>query len=242
MTNVAIVIGARSTIGKSIIRQLADDESVDHIVAVSRVASTQEVENDYKLRYVATDYSEASISLICEELACCKGSITRVIICNGVLHTKDIAPEKRLEDISAASLLEIMNINAIIPVLWLSKIAPLLRGEKTCRVAVLSARVGSIEDNRSGGWYAYRASKAALNMLIKTAAIELRRRAPNVKLIAFHPGTTDTQLSKPFQRSVPDGKLFTPDYVASVLLKLLETLNPATEVEFFDWNGQPVPW
>jgi hypothetical protein len=79
-------------------------------------------------------------------------------------------------------------------------------------------------------------------MLIKTAAIEFRRRAPNVKLIAFHPGTTDTKLSKPFQRSVPEGKLFTPDFVAGALLKLLKTLDPYNEEEFFDWNGQPVPW
>ena len=158
------------------------------------------------------------------------------------MHTDKISPEKRLEDISFDTVSEVIHINTIIPLLWLSNIVPLLKSRQTCRVAILSARVGSISDNRSGGWYAYRASKAALNMLIKTAAIELRRRAPNVKLIAFHPGTTDTKLSKPFQRSVPEGKLFTPDFVAVALIKLLKKLDPNSEEEFFDWNGQPVPW
>jgi NAD(P)-dependent dehydrogenase (short-subunit alcohol dehydrogenase family) len=136
-----------------------------------------------------------------------RARLLKLIICNGILHTDEISPEKRLEDISASSMREILNVNTVIPLLWLAKLAPLLKSKNTCRVAILSARVGSIEDNRSGGWYSYRASKAALNMLIKTAAIELRRRAPNVKLIAFHPGTTDTRLSKPFPEISARGKV-----------------------------------
>ena len=242
MVNIAIIIGAGSSIGGSLINELTQDESVDRIVAVGRGASPEFLEHGEKVSYLRSDYSEESISAICLELMSSKGSITQLIICNGILHTDAISPEKRLEDISASSMLEILNVNTVIPLLWLAKLAPLLKSKSTCRVAILSARVGSIEDNRSGGWYSYRASKAALNMLIKTAAIELRRRAPNVKLIAFHPGTTDTRLSKPFQRSVPEGKLFTPEFVAKALLRLLRTLEPDTEQEFFDWDGQPVPW
>jgi NAD(P)-dependent dehydrogenase (short-subunit alcohol dehydrogenase family) len=242
VANVAILIGAGSTIGKSIISKLSADESVDQVVAISREPSPQTAENGHKLEYVTSDYSEESIRLVCDDLESSESSITQVIICNGILHSEQISPEKRLEDISAASLLEVMSINSVIPMLWLARLAPLLRSDQTCHVAVLSARVGSIADNRSGGWYAYRASKAALNMLVKTTAIELRRRAPNVKIIAFHPGTTDTGLSKPFQRSVPQGKLFTPDFVASALLQLLKSLGTDTEAEFFDWDGQQVPW
>ena len=242
MVNIAIVIGAGSSIGGSLINELARDESVDRIVAVGRASSSGHSEHSDKVSYLRSDYSEESIEEVCTELVPSKGSITRLIICNGILHTDEISPEKRLEDISASSMRELLNVNTVIPLLWLAKLAPLLKSKNTCRVAILSARVGSIEDNRTGGWYSYRASKAALNMLIKTAAIELRRRAPNVKLIAFHPGTTDTRLSKPFQRSVPEGKLFTPEFVAKALLGLLRTLEPDTEQEFFDWDGQPVPW
>lgn len=242
MSNIAIVIGAKSTIGNSIIEKLAKDETVDQVVAISRGGSPQRPENEAKVRSISCNYSEESIKGICESLKSTEGAITQVIICNGILHTDRIFPEKRLEDISCATVSEVMHINTIIPLLWLANIGPMLKSRQTCKVAILSARVGSISDNRSGGWYAYRASKAALNMLIKTASIEFRRRAPNVKIIAFHPGTTDTKLSKPFQRSVSEGKLFTPDFVAGALLKLLKKLEPCSEEEFFDWNGQRVPW
>ena len=242
MANIAVIIGAQSAIGSSIIERLAKDKTVDQVFAISRGGSPQRTENEAKVKSISCNYSEESIIGICEGLKPIEGSITQVIICNGILHTDRISPEKRLEDISFDTVSEVIHINTIIPLLWLSNIVPLLKSRQTCRVAILSARVGSISDNRSGGWYAYRASKAALNMLIKTAAIELRRRAPNVKLIAFHPGTTDTKLSKPFQRSVPEGKLFTPDFVAVALIKLLKKLDPNSEEEFFDWNGQPVPW
>jgi NAD(P)-dependent dehydrogenase (short-subunit alcohol dehydrogenase family) len=109
-------------------------------------------------------------------------------------------------------------------------------------VAVLSARVGSIGDNRLGGWYGYRASKAALNMFLQTAAVEYARRARRVKLLAFHPGTTDTALSAPFQKNVAAGKLFTPDFVAQRLLGLMDAAEPDGRLGFLDWAGKTVPW
>ena len=107
---------------------------------------------------------------------------------------------------------------------------------------MLSARVGSIGDNHLGGWYAYRASKAALNMLLKTAAIEYSRRSANVKLLSFHPGTTDTPLSKPFQSSVAADKLFTPDFVAAQLIALMTAADIDGQLAFIDWNGQSIDW
>ncbi len=119
---------------------------------------------------------------------------------------------------------------------------PLLNKESRSVFAALSARVGSIGDNRLGGWYGYRASKAALNMLVKTAAIEYRRRAPNIRFMVFHPGTTDTPLSKPFQQNVLPGRLFEPGFVASRLLELMDN-EPASETPvFLDWSGKPIPW
>ena len=106
----------------------------------------------------------------------------------------------------------------------------------------LSARVGSINDNRMGGWYSYRASKAALNMLLKTAAIEYARRAKNVKLIAFHPGTTDTTLSKPFQKNIPEDKLFKPDFVARQLLMLVAKTPIDGTLSYLDWDHQSIDW
>mgnify|MGYP001824589787 CR=1 FL=1 len=109
-------------------------------------------------------------------------------------------------------------------------------------VAVLAARVGSIGDNRSGGWYSYRSAKTALVMLLKSAAIELQRRAPGVKLVAFHPGTTDSALSRPFQKRVAPEKLFTPAFVAGQLLTLLDEQQADGELAFLDWAGKTVPW
>ena len=106
--------------------------------------------------------------------------------------------------------------------------------------AALSARVGSISDNQLGGWYAYRASKAALNMIIKTAAIEVRRRNPHAIVVGLHPGTVDSDLSKPFQGNVPEGKLFTPDFAAGKLLTVLEGLAPAQTGRCFGWDGEEI--
>jgi len=119
---------------------------------------------------------------------------------------------------------------------------PLLSKQTACRVTVFSARVGSVSDNRLGGWYGYRASKAALNMMLKTASVELKRRAKGVKLVSFHPGTTDTSLSKPFQKNVPEGKLFTPDFVAQQLLSLESRLVLDGELSYLDWQGQEIPF
>ena len=111
-------------------------------------------------------------------------------------------------------------------------------------VAPIRLRIGSIADNGKGGWYAYRASKAALNMLLKTSAIEYQRSLPGLRFIAFHPGTTDTPLSEPFQRSVPEGKLFTPKYVAQCLLQRLDEASAAADgqARFVAYDGSTIAW
>ena len=245
-SNVAIVIGASSRIAASLIERMCHDKSFTEIIAISRNFSenyqSQPIGNISRFR---CDYSEESIRKICEKLKSHQGKISHVIICNGTLHNNKIQPEKRLEDIKPENLHEVFQVNAIIPMLWIKYLKPVLVKEQSCVVTAFSARIGSIEDNRRGGWYAYRASKAALNMLVKTASIEYERLAKGVRFLVFHPGTTDTPLSKPFQKNVGQDKLFHPEFVANQLFSLIEPVNRdgiCKSIQFLAWDGSKVPW
>ena len=239
----ALVIGAGSAIARALISAMAQQHIVDHIVAVSRSssepASATEVAGSVPVSYVSCDYSSASIRELAAQL---RGPFSHVFICTGVLHNDHIKPEKRLEDIDEEQMAELLRINSILPALWLQALLPAIKNSPRCVFTVFSARVGSISDNRKGGWYSYRASKAALNMIIKTAAIEYARRAPGVKLLAFHPGTVDTDLSRPFHKSVPAGKLFSPDFVAQQLLSVTAALPVDGEASYLDWAGETITW
>ena len=132
--------------------------------------------------------------------------------------------------------------NAILPAIWLKHVESLLKGSEPAKLVFFSARVGSISDNNLGGWYGYRASKSALNMIIKCAQIECKRRAKNICLISYHPGTVETELSKPFQSNVPAGKLFTTDFTVSQLLTIIPNLTPENGPHYIDWQGSVIPW
>ncbi|MCM5703798.1 SDR family NAD(P)-dependent oxidoreductase [Larsenimonas salina] len=159
----------------------------------------------------------------------------------GVLHSDTISPEKRLEHLTTDQLTESFRINTATFGGLLGQLAPRI-SRQPALIGVLSARIGSIGDNRLGGWYGYRASKAALNMLVKTASVELERRNPEAIIVSLHPGTTDTGLSKPFQGHVPDNKLFTPSYAADALLTVLANRTPDDSGSFWDWNDTPIEW
>jgi NAD(P)-dependent dehydrogenase (short-subunit alcohol dehydrogenase family) len=126
--------------------------------------------------------------------------------------------------------------------LWVKYLKPVLAGKRDCVVTAFGARIGSIEDNQRGGWYSYRASKAALNMLLKTASLEYVRIAKGVRFLIFHPGTTDTPLSKPFQRFVSEDQLFTPEFVAERVVGLVGNEVADKSIQFLDWDGEPIPW
>ncbi len=240
--NRALVIGAGSTIAEAILDELLNDPEIQQVVAVSRAPDTGlSVRHGQRLEWLASDYSEASIARTGASLEKQRGSFSRVFLCNGILHQGDLQPEKRLEDLTREAMHTVLEVNTVIPILWLQALRPVLTGRNPCKVAIFSARIGSITDNRRGGWYSYRASKAALNMLLKTASIELARRAPNVRLMAFHPGTTDSPLSEPFQKSVPEGKLFTPDFVARRLITLMDQ-DHGDDLVFLDWDGKAIAW
>ena len=236
----ALVIGASSAIAQAIIEKLQQDSDCLTITAVSR--SEMVLPNMDKVSAISCDYQQDSIAELCQSLQALQGKIHKVFICNGLLHDDSMQPERRIESVNAAQLAASFEANSITPMLWLKYLLPILKGTTATQVAIFSARVGSIADNKMGGWYSYRASKAALNMLIQTSAIEYARRAKNVKLIAFHPGTTDTPLSQPFQRSVPEGKLFTPDFVAQQLLDLMNNIPMDNQAAYRDWNHQAIDW
>ena len=136
----------------------------------------------------------------------------------------------------------LFQINTIGPALVAKYFLPKLNRNSRSVFAVLSARVGSIADNRLGGWYAYRASKAALNMIIKNASIEIARKNKQAIVVCLHPGTVDSLLSKPFQSNVPDGKLFSPEFSAGKLLSVVDNLSPDQSGGIVGWDGEPIPY
>ncbi|WP_100754437.1 SDR family oxidoreductase [Vibrio salilacus] len=165
-----------------------------------------------------------------------------IINCVGFLHNKHQGPEKSLASVSSDFFSENIRRNTL-PTLLLSKyFTPILKRSEAGKMAILSAKVGSIKDNRLGGWYSYRASKAALNMIVKTVSIEWQRTCRKATIIALHPGTTDTALSKPFQANVPTGKLFTPGDVARDLIAIIERSTPEHSGRFYSYSGEELPW
>jgi NAD(P)-dependent dehydrogenase (short-subunit alcohol dehydrogenase family) len=198
-----------------------------------------------RLARLALDVTdEASVSAAAAAVAELTPRLHLVLNAAGVLHddAARVRPEKRLEDVSPAALQSAFAVNAIGPLLVAKHLLPRLRHGERAVLASVSARVGSIGDNRLGGWYAYRASKAAQNQATRTLAVELRRRAPNVIVVALHPGTVDTDLSRPFQRGVDPAKLLSPARAAERLLAVIDSLSLEESGTFWDGERKPVPW
>jgi NAD(P)-dependent dehydrogenase (short-subunit alcohol dehydrogenase family) len=163
-------------------------------------------------------------------------------VATGVLHDAALQPEKTWRDISPDAFAHAFAVNATGPALIAKHFLPLLARDRRAVFAALSARVGSIEDNRLGGWTAYRASKAALHQIIRTCAIELARKNKAALCVALHPGTVDTALSAPFQRGVAPEKLFAPDYSAERLIEVIDGLSPADSGQAYAWDGARIPF
>ncbi|MBM3927442.1 MAG: SDR family NAD(P)-dependent oxidoreductase, partial [Sphingomonadales bacterium] len=218
----ALVIGASGGIGGALARRLEQSGRYGTVHALSRAAGTIDL----------TD--PASIAAAAERIG---GPLSLVIVATGLLHDGDHRPERSLRELNADWLMRQYQINTVGPALVLRHFTPLLAKDAPATIACLSARVGSISDNRLGGWYGYRAAKAALNQIVKCAAIEIGRTRKQAVCVALHPGTVDTGLSAPFQSGVAAGKLFTPDYAAERLLAALDALTPADSGGIFAWDG-----
>lgn len=165
-----------------------------------------------------------------------------VVYCVGILHDATFQPEKSVRQLTSDQLLRSFQVNAVGAALLTKHLFPLLKHDQPSVFGAISAKVGSIGDNRLGGWYGYRASKAALNMLIKTASLEYARKSPNTIFALLHPGTTDTRLSQPFQRGVPPEKLFPVSRTVAQLMTVINNLEPTDSGEFLSWDGSRLPW
>ncbi|SNS25008.1 SDR family NAD(P)-dependent oxidoreductase [Tropicimonas sediminicola] len=178
---------------------------------------------------------QASVDAV---LARQEGPFDLVFVASGILAPDNGQPEKALDQIDAGAMREVMAVNAIGPALVLRHAPRLLPRDGRCVVAVLTARVGSIGDNGMGGWYAYRASKAAANQIVHTAAIEIGRKRKEAVVVALHPGTVAT----PFTQAYPGHRKVAPEAAAENLLRVIDGLTPADTGGFYDWAGEVVPW
>jgi NAD(P)-dependent dehydrogenase (short-subunit alcohol dehydrogenase family) len=222
----ALVIGASGGIGQAMVQHLTVEPRCSQVVSLHRHSEPRLDFGD-----------ETSIASAAEALRAA-GKFHLIINAAGLLHSGHVMPEKKLGDLSYALLDATFRANTFGPALVLRHFTPLLDAQRGV-LALLSAKVGSIDDNRLGGWYSYRASKAALNMLLKTAAIEVRRSNPQAVLVSLHPGTVNTGLSKPFKgeqigRPAPDA---TCD-----MLNVLARLTPGDTGGFFSYTGERLPW
>jgi NAD(P)-dependent dehydrogenase (short-subunit alcohol dehydrogenase family) len=232
-----VVAGGSGGIGGAFVEALAGRTQAGKIIATyNRHLPGTEHANVSWQRLDLTD--ESAIEAWAAEI----GEVDWVINAAGLLHTPERGPEKSIRRLDPDFFLQCMRVNALPSMLLAKHLQGNLRHARPAVFATVSAKVGSIEDNRLGGWVSYRASKAALNMCLKTLAIEWQRTLPNVVVAALHPGTTDTALSKPFQRNVPRGQLFTPERSVNGMLNVLDGLGASQSGQFFAFDGERLPW
>ena len=223
----AVVLGSSGAIGCALVAALLADTRCAQVLAYSRSSDP-----GFELE------DEAGIAT-CAAHAAAHGAVHLVLDATGALHMDGHGPEKRLGALDPLRLARAFAVNAIGPALLLKHFVPLLATDAPAVFATLSARVGSIEDNRTGGWYGYRASKAALNMLLQTAAIEAARTRPLAVFAALQPGTVASKLSGPF---VPAADALTPAASAAGMLEALNALQPTGRAQFVDYRGGTIPW
>lgn len=234
----AVVVGASGGLGRALVEALLAVPAFATVVALSRDAAVGETATG-RLRRGSIDIAdEASIVRAAAGLP---ASVRLVIVATGLLHDATLQPEKTYRVLDADALMRSYRINAVGPALVAKHMLPLLEPSGRSVFAALSARVGSIGDNRSGGWHGYRASKAALNMILRNLAIETQRRTPDTLCVGLHPGTVDTALSRPFQRGLAEGRLFTPALAAGRLLAVIDGLGATDSGCVLDWDGRIVP-
>ncbi|MEO6365716.1 MAG: SDR family NAD(P)-dependent oxidoreductase [Luteimonas sp.] len=245
-----LVTGASSGIGLAAVEQLLDNARVGRVVALSRGADHHDglsklgrAHGD-RLRTLSCDItSDADRATLVARLAAAGVDRLHLLLnCAGVLHANGVVPEKSLAALRGDALARVFALNAFAPILLVQALLPLLKYGDPVVLASLSARVGSIGDNHLGGWYAYRASKAAQNQMFRTLSIEMRRTHPHVACVLLHPGTVDTPLSKPFQAGVPPGKLFSAEHSAQRLLLVIAGITPEDSGRFYAWDGAEIPW
>lgn len=236
MKNIAI-FGSTGAIGQALIHELSAQYPDAFIHAIAR---SQQAINLPNITHHVVDFKdEVQLTRLAKQITT-EYKLDLVFVAIGTLHDEHIQPEKSLRQLSASNFEKVFAVNTIMPAIIAKHFIPKLNKSNNTVFAVLSARVGSISDNRLGGWYAYRASKSALNMVIKTASIEVVRTNPNAIVVGLHPGTVDSELSKPFQKNVPEGKLFTAEFSAKSLIAVTDKLTIKDTGKCFAWDGSEI--
>lgn len=245
----ALIVGASQGIGLGFVKNLLQDNGIIKIYATYRnpdsASELISLQSEYSQKLVCLPMDitqESQISAGVEKIISEVDKLHLVVNCVGILHEGEIQPEKSLRQINPENLMRYFQVNSIGGILLAKHLQPLFKHKEKNIFACISAKIGSIGDNRLGGWYGYRASKAALNMFMRTTAIEYSRRCPKTIIVTLHPGTTDTNLSQPFQRNVPPEKLFPVERTVKQLLDVIAKLTPADSGEFFSWDGSRLPW
>jgi len=237
-----LVVGGSGGIGFAVVKHLLSELSrfdfLDVHVDATYHSQQPELENSRLNWHKVDATNEADIDQLSKQFE----KLDWLINCVGMLHTPDLGPEKNLSSIDPEFFLKNISVNTLPSLLLAKHFTPILRTSDNPKFAVVSAKVGSISDNRLGGWYSYRSSKAALNMFIKTMSIEWQRTIKKGTVLALHPGTTDTALSKPFQTNVPEGKLFESSYVAHQLVDIIRTATPDNSGHFYAYDGEQLSW
>ena len=231
-----VIIGSNGAIGKAFVEHYLKDASVSNIFAFSRNNTNS---SDDKLTNLHIDIeSEESVADAAKRIDGYKIDI--IITATGILHSYRIKPEKSIKDINHESFMKVFSVNAVGPALIGRYFIPLLKKDTKSVIAFLSARVGSISDNKLGGWYSYRASKSALNQIVKNFSIELKRTNPKAIVLALQPGTVDSNLSEPFKRNVAQGKLFTPEQSRELLSNVIKNATTNDSGNLLDYDGETI--
>ena len=234
LKNIA-VIGVGGAIGRAVAEFYAEQSGVEKIITFSR--SRQDFADKRIVNHTLNYYDETQLAQAASRLEHF-GGMDAIFVTTGVLHNDDVVPEKSLKELTMHNFETIFKIDAIVPALLVKHFSPMLHKKRPSIMVVLTARVGSISDNRFGGWYAYRCAKSALNMFVKNASIELKRRYNHQMIIAMHPGTVDSPLSEPYKANLDPNKVFTPAVSASHLAKVVSGMTPEDTGKIIAWDGQ----
>ena len=228
-----LVAGSSGAIGQMIVEQLRSDGDEVFTISRSGVASST---------HCVVDLTQSTSIELVRNFLSDKGPLDAVFCCIGMLHGGWNMPEKSLSQLSDDWLQQSMAVNVLSHVHLAQAVEAFVAQRQPIRWLSLSAMVGSIEDNQLGGWYSYRMSKAALNMFIKTLSIEWGRKSPDSCVVALHPGTTDSGLSKPFQAGIAEGKLYSQQETAKRLVQVMRELTPAQHGRLLHWDGSQIPF
>ena len=233
MNGLALIVGSGG-IGTKIAEDLSLNQELDVVLCgrESKFSSFWELDIE----------NEKSLDDLKFKIKKHQSHLRLVINATGRLHSSILKPEKRLQHIKKRNLMECFSINAFAPILLAKSIEEFIQRDSEFNFASISARVGSISDNQSGGWYSYRAAKSAQNQLLKSLSIEWSRKFPKAIITILHPGTVDTNLSKPFQKFVPETNLFSTSKASKYLIDIINNQNPENSGKFYAWDGSEIPW